>query len=71
MNYNEKIIENNLNAFNVRDELQNLPIEQIKNYQPKNGFAICCLNILGDLNIGTTIRSAVMFGADKVFRGVS
>ena len=67
MNFKQKIIENNDNNFNVRDELQNLPLDDILNYQPKNGFAVCALNILGDLNIGTIIRSAVIFGADKFY----
>lgn len=65
--FKAKIVENNLNSFNVRDEFKNLSIEEIRQYQPKNGFAVCLINILGDLNVGTIIRSAVLFGADKVY----
>lgn len=54
-------------SFNVKDELQHLPVEQIRKYQPKNNFAIACMNITGSLNIGNITRSAVLFGAQKMF----
>ena len=53
--------------FNVRDELQHLSVEEIRKHQPKNGFAVCVFNVLGDLNVGTILRSSVLFGADKFY----
>lgn len=53
--------------YNVRDELQVLPVEEIRQHQPTLGFAVCCVNVLGDLNIGTMMRSAVLYGADEFF----
>ena len=67
MNFKAKIEENNLNAFNVHDHLQYLPVDEIRKHQVNNNFALCLINILGDLNIGTMVRSAVIFGATKVY----
>lgn len=53
--------------WNIRDELKGLSLEEIKNRQPKLPYAICLLNTTGSLNIGVSIRSAVLFGAAKVF----
>lgn len=53
--------------LNVRDDLQNLTVDEIRKHQPKMGFAICSVNVLGDLNIGTMMRTAVLYGADEFF----
>lgn len=53
--------------WNIKDQLQGLDLSEIRAQQPKFGFAIALLNIDGGLNIGSMIRSAVIFGADKVY----
>lgn len=55
------------NAFNVRDDLKSFDVGYIKNLQPKFNYAIACFNVTGSLNVGNMVRSAVLFGADKVF----
>lgn len=53
--------------WNIKDELKGLSLKEINNRQPKLPYAICLLNTTGSLNIGVSIRSAVLFGAAKVF----
>ncbi len=67
VNYRDLIQATTAKMFNVRDELQNLSVEEIRKHQPKRNFSICCGNITGDINLSNIIRSAVIFGADKVF----
>lgn len=49
--------------FNVRDELQSLPFEEIKAHQPVYPYAVAACNITGSLNLGTMVRTATIFGA--------
>lgn len=63
---------NQLNAeignWNVRDECRGLSVEEIRtNHQPKLGFAVALMNVDGGLNIGSIIRTSVIFGADVVY----
>lgn len=53
--------------LNVRDDLQNFTVDEIRLHQPKMGFSVCSVNILGDLNAGTMMRTAVLYGADEFF----
>jgi tRNA G18 (ribose-2'-O)-methylase SpoU len=55
-------------AFNVRDELQSLPLAEIQAIQRllSHNFAVGCLNLTGNVNIGTIIRTSVLFGAREV-----
>jgi tRNA G18 (ribose-2'-O)-methylase SpoU len=61
------IAESN-NGFNVHDELKTLTVEELKNVTQASlkNFEVLCLNVLGDLNISTIIRSSHLFGARKV-----
>lgn len=61
------IAESN-NGFNVHDNLKTLSVEGLKALTQQNlkRFEVMCLNVLGDLNIGTIIRSSHLFGAGRV-----
>lgn len=56
-----------MNNWNVRNDLKNLDLDIIRSNQPKLGYSIGLVNIDGGLNVGTIIRTAVIFGADKVY----
>lgn len=53
--------------WNVRDDCKGLTVEQIREKQPKLGFAVALLNVAGGLNVGSMIRTSVIHGADKVY----
>lgn len=57
------------NTFNVRDDLKELELEEIQKISKDNAlpFAVAALNVDGDLNLGTMIRNAVIFGAERFF----
>lgn len=56
-------------SFNVIDAYKNLPLEKIKEIADAHRlpFAVSLANITGDLNTGVIIRTACVFGAEKVF----
>jgi len=56
-------------GFNVRDEYKDLPLEELKQIQREETipFAVCIVNVLGDLNVGMMLRSACCFGAERFF----
>lgn len=60
-------LKKEVGRWNVKDCLQGLSVDEILTHQPKMGFAVALLNVDGGLNIGSMIRSAVVFGADKVY----
>lgn len=66
INYKE-LIKQKTNTWNIREDLKSLEFEQVQALQPKLPFAVCCANILGDLNVGNIVRSSVIFGASEVF----
>lgn len=55
--------------FNVADEFKPLSLDEVQNIQKRESlpFSIALLNFSGNLNVGMAIRSAVIFGAEKVF----
>jgi len=55
--------------WNIRDDLKGLPYAEIVADQKANTqpFAACILDIDGNLNTATIIRSACSFGAEKTF----
>lgn len=61
-----KMYENDLN---VLDKHKIHTVEELQKIQKSETlpFAICAMNIMGDLNIGTMIRTATLLGAEKFF----
>lgn len=55
------------NNFNVHDDLKNLSLEQLQqfNMSKRLPFAVCAWNVDGNLNIGMMIRSACALGAER------
>ena len=53
------------NSFNVRDELKGCTIEELQAVckNDRLPFSIGLLNVTGDLNIGVSIRTALLLGA--------
>ena len=69
VNYNKIIAETAKNHYNVRDEFKNNTVEQNQfichlNRRP---FAVGCINITGELNVGMMIRSASLMGAENFY----
>ncbi len=56
------------NGFNVHDDLKGYTVEELRELtqQTIKPFEVLCLNVLGDLNLGTIIRSSHLFGARRV-----
>lgn len=67
VNYSEMASAYAKNNFNVRDEYKDLSVEELKLVCAKDSLpvAVCTLNLVGDLNVGTMIRSASLFGVEK------
>lgn len=60
--------EKNNNNFNVRPEIKNKTLEELKSLsdQDRSNFEVMLLNITGDLNFGIIIRTSHLLGANKV-----
>jgi tRNA G18 (ribose-2'-O)-methylase SpoU len=56
-------------CFNVHDHYKDLSVEDLKliSNATRLPYAVCLLNLEYDLNIGNCIRSAHIFGAERVF----
>jgi tRNA G18 (ribose-2'-O)-methylase SpoU len=69
INFQEKTREVTSQDWNVLDELKGKTVEEIRAEQKlrTRPFAVCVLNVTGDLNVGNILRSAVCFGAEKLF----
>lgn len=68
--YDQMISDNVSKYWNVRSDLQGTSLDNIREYQKSitiPNISVCTLNVTGDLNIGTILRSAVIFGMKKVF----
>lgn len=68
--YSEMVSDNISKYWNVKDHLQGSSLEEIRAYQQSvtnPHISICTLNVTGDLNIGTILRSAVIFGMKKAY----
>jgi tRNA G18 (ribose-2'-O)-methylase SpoU len=62
------IIQESLsNYWNVRDEYKTLNINELKDICLKDArpFAVCAINVTGDLNLGVMIRTACLMGAER------
>lgn len=68
VNYSDLIAQTSKNSFNVRDEYKSLSSEQLNQIMEESRlpYAVCAINITGDLNVSGIIRSAAMFGAERV-----
>ena len=56
-------------GFNVHDSYKDLSVEELKyvSNTTRLAYSVCLLNLEYDLNIGNCIRSAHIFGAERVF----
>ena len=61
-------LEKSNSPLNVHDHLQSLSIEELKvvSQQDRLPWHTACLNVTGDLNIGTMIRTSHCLGASSV-----
>ena len=68
-NYSEIRQELEVRELNVRDELKHNSYEDnVKLHdETRLPYAIACINLTGDLNVGSIIRSAAMLGCETVF----
>lgn len=55
--------------MNVTDDLKGLSVAEVQEVQRSRTvpFAVCAFNILGNINISTMVRTAVITGAEKFF----
>lgn len=65
--YREMIAEDAAKLLNVCDKYKGMSVPELRAIakETSNPFAVCLLNITGDLNTGMIIRSASLFGAEK------
>ena len=56
-------------SFNVHDSYKDLSVEDLKlvSNVSRLPYSVCLMNLEYDLNIGNCIRSAHIFGAERVF----
>ena len=62
-------METTMYDFNVHDHLKNYDVPTLKDITDRDRlpFAVCIINLVGDLNTGIIIRTANLMGAEKVF----
>lgn len=55
--------------WNVHDNLKGLSIEELREVNEKDRlpFAVCAINVTGDLNVGIMLRTACVMGAERFF----
>ena len=55
--------------WNVHDNLKGLSIEELReiNESDRLPFAVCAINVTGDLNVGIMLRTACVMGAERFF----
>jgi len=55
--------------LNVRDDLKHLSHEEhlLLHDESRLPYAMACINLTGDLNVGSIVRSAAMLGCETVF----
>jgi len=64
-----RMSEPSLLKYNVHTPLQSLPVETVKQLSQKTALplALMMYNLHGDMNIGMSIRSAVIYGCSDVY----
>ena len=68
-NFKEEIAKDMAQSgFNVHDNLKDLSVPELRKIcdSDRLPFAMCLLNVTGDMNCGSLIRTACLFGAEKV-----
>lgn len=68
VNYKEEIKKDmRESGFNVHKRYDGLSVPELQDICKKdqNPFAVCALSVTGDLNIGSMIRTASLYGAEK------
>ena len=57
------------NELNVTDDLKGLSPAEVQDVQRSRSlpYAVCALNVTGNINISTMVRTAVIFGAERFF----
>jgi 23S rRNA (guanosine2251-2'-O)-methyltransferase len=65
----DNLQQNQLDQRNVREDLKSLDTEQIQQIAKTAAFdyAVCTINVLGELNIGTMARTAHLLGAKDFY----
>ena len=66
---NSRMSEPTLLKYNVHTPLQGLPVEKLKKISSTSALPVCLMlfNLNGDMNIGMSIRTAVIFGCSDVY----
>lgn len=61
-------ISESISNLNVHDHLKGYTVEELRDicYADRLPFGVCVLNVTGELNVGTIVRSALLTGANKV-----
>lgn len=56
-------------GFNVHKRYDHLTVPELQEVckNDRNPFAVCALSVTGDLNIGSMIRTASLYGAEKFY----
>jgi len=69
VNYKKIIMETNSKMFNVKDEYKNNTVEQNQFvcHLDRLPFSVGCINLTGELNVGTMIRTASLLGAENFY----
>jgi tRNA G18 (ribose-2'-O)-methylase SpoU len=64
-----RMAEPSLLKYNVHTPLQGLPVEKVKQISAKTALPLTLMmfNLNGDMNIGMSIRSAVIYGCSDVY----
>jgi tRNA G18 (ribose-2'-O)-methylase SpoU len=68
MSIRQELVEKSIAEFwNVRDDLKDRSFEQLKTIVDSDRlpYAVCAVNITGDLNVGMMIRAASLLGAER------
>jgi len=69
VNFKEISQEISNNSFNVRDDLKQMTVEEIReiNQQDRLDYQVMALSLTGDMNIGNIVRTSLLHGAEKVW----
>jgi tRNA G18 (ribose-2'-O)-methylase SpoU len=64
-----RMVEPSLLKYNVHTPLQSLPVEKVKKLSEKLALplALMMYNLNGDMNIGMSTRSAVIYGCSDIY----